>query len=1267
MKHLTFLYNEEQNYKEALKESKKTKYKSVLVQIFTALTNTAKIQKILDEVALKFPKAIVIGATTAGEISHAKMYDDSTVISISYFETTKIKPYYVKQVNKLSGVIISSEICSKNTKAAIVLSEGLKGEDYEGFIKGVKKKNSSLIVAGGLAGDNFKLKETFIFLANNIYTKGAVALSFTSKKLYADNRYNLNWTPIGKEFIVTSSKDNVIYEIDNQNAVDIFKKYLGSELFKNDAAALSDFQLLYKEGQTIVSRTPMAIDGKSLVFAGPIKKGQKVQFGFSNASSVISGSDFLSKKIAKNPAEAIYVFSCIARKKLLGKVLENEFASFETIAPTAGFFTYGEFYSTSKDNALLNCTTTILVLSESLIKSKKKLAKSKNRRSLDSVTFSALTHFIKQTSSELNSNVKLLNQYKNVVDNASLVSKTDTKGYITYVNENFCAISKYTKKELLGKNHNIVRDEDVSPFVFRKMWDIIKSGKVWRGKFSNKAKDGSIYYVNATIMPIFNENGTIEEYIAIRQDITKEVQSKNRIKQKEKFIKAIFDNQDNIVVYTSKISGMISVNKKLFEYLDFKNFEDFKESHTCICDLFLDEIGYIHPEKDPNWLDTIANNEEIDHKAKILNKKGEVNTFNIKVKKIDDEYIINLGDITNLEVALQKAYSSEQAKSIFLSSMSHEIRTPLNGILGFTDVLTKKDLDTESKRYVEIIHKSGQTLLHVVNDVLDFSKIESGELILEEASVNLFLEMESSVSIFASLSKQKHINYYTFIDTSLPKLLQCDIQRIKQIVNNLISNAIKFTPEDGSVNFSIELIHVKNKKASLRFSVKDSGIGINKENLSSIFKPFSQADNSISRKYGGTGLGLAISSQYVQKMGSFLDVTSEVGLGSEFFFILDLPIVDETEAFQRESELSNINISLLVSEEKVSCEINEIVATYLSAWKCVFTKIKTIDELDKSTDILIVCAKLFDHHQCKDALDRYENLELIYIEGAQDRFECSHLKFHLIEQPMTGSSLFDKLITITSKNIIDTSYKIQGDKNESNVNFQGNILVAEDNETNQILIGILLRQRGLKYHIVNNGQEVLDAIKEDDIYDIIFMDINMPVLDGLGATKLLRKNAYSKPIVSLSANVIDSEVESFLKAGVDDTLNKPLVPKELDAILNKYLNHERENIEIDVVNINDLSKSLQIKDKKIILKLLNSFISTAQSILLKFKSQNMDADLLHLIKGASGNLRFTKLYTLSIEFEKEIESWSNEQHQNNKAIFITHLNSIVKQIELLNK
>jgi PAS domain S-box-containing protein len=1135
MKHFTFSLKDKTSYSKAYKESNKQKYTSQLIQIFTSLTKKESIAKLLKKISTDFPRATIIGATTAGEISHAKMYKNNTIISCSFFKKTSLTTAYTKEITQQSGKELSKKINKKYTKAAIILSEGLHGKDYAGFIRDINKETPKLIIAGGLAADNFKLKNTFIFLNQKIYNRGSIAISFSGKKLYASNEYNLNWTPIGKEFTITSAKENKVYEIDNENAIEVFKRYLGDEIFENNANTLPDIQLLYNEGSTTVSRTPMTTDEDAIVFAAPVKKGQKVKFGFSNAASVISGANEIKNKLADKPAQAIYIFSCIARKILLGNRLENEFSYFESIAPTSGFFTYGEYYSTNDANALLNCTTTILVLSEKK-KKKKKIAKQPTPKNLENTTFQALTRFIKQTSKELEKNIELLNQYKTVVDESSLISKTDKYGIITYVNKNFCDVSKFTKEELIGANQNIIRDPRMPKNIFTNMWKKLHEKKVWKGVLSNTAKDGSRYYVDATIMPILNKEGDIEEYIAIRQNITKEINSKLRIKEKEKLIKAIFDNQESLVILTSKEKGIVKVNKKLFDYLDYKDFEDFKQHHSSVCELFIQEEGYINTIDHPNIFEYLSLNAADDNKVKMKIKDGTIHTFKIIVKPIDNQYIINLYDITNLEDALLKANLSEKAKSIFLANMSHEIRTPLNGIIGFTDILTKKDLDEESQKYINIIHNSSETLLNIVNDILNFSKIEDGKLELCETACNLKEDINNTLSTFKSLAYKKNITYNISIDTNIPNNLECDVQRLKQVMNNLISNAIKFTPQNGKVDVNMELRNISNNKAEILFSVRDSGIGISKENIVSIFESFSQADDSISKKYGGTGLGLAISSKYIKLMNSKIEVKTEQNRGSEFYFILKLPITEMQNITKKE------------------------------------TAIKT--------------------------------------------------------------------------------------------NYEGKVLIVEDNNANQLLLSLLLEQRNIKHDIANNGKEALEYIEKEPDYALIFMDINMPVLDGITTTKLLRQKNFKKPIISLSANVIEEEKKSFKDAGMDESLNKPIVIDELDAILNKYMQSKSA---FDIIDTKTVFQKMFINDEKMILSLLNTFVLSATKMLEELENNGLNEKLIHTIKGVSGNLRFQNLYQLSIKVEKKLPLMDEKEKNESQALLVSHLKNLIDQVKILNQ
>ncbi len=385
------------------------------------------------------------------------------------------------------------------------------------------------------------------------------------------------------------------------------------------------------------------------------------------------------------------------------------------------------------------------------------------------------------------------------------MSITDIKGNITSANDRFCEVSGYTRQELLGQNHRIVKSDKHPPEFFREMWLTISKGDTWNGEMKNKAKDGSAYWVDATIVPFKDPDGKITQYVAVRTDISRVKFAEQRLKK--------------------------------------------------------------------------ANNDIATRTEELEKKHAEL----IKLNK-------------SLKEAETTALSAAQAKSEFLANMSHEIRTPLNGILGFADLLRgNADASSESERqdWLNTIHNSGQHLLRLVNNILDLSKIEAGQMEVERIPCSPHLIVSEAVSVLRPRAKEKGIALELNFDGQLPAMIESDPTRLKQMLMNIVGNAIKFTNE-GGVHVVARIINTGDKPM-FAVDVIDTGVGIPKRRLDAIFAPFVQADNSMSRKFGGTGLGLAISKRIAHALGGKLSVCSDEGGGSTFTFVVETGSLEGVE------------------------------------------------------------------------------------------------------------------------------------------------------------------------------------------------------------------------------------------------------------------------------------------------------------------------------------------------------------------------------------
>ncbi len=511
----------------------------------------------------------------------------------------------------------------------------------------------------------------------------------------------------------------------------------------------------------------------------------------------------------------------------------------------------------------------------------------------------------------------------------------------------------------------------------------------------------------------------------------------------------------------------------------------------------------------------------------------------------------------------ESAMQASEAKSMFLANMSHEIRTPLNGIVGFTDLLKDTNLDQEQREFIDIIQKSSENLLEIINNILDLSKIESNKIDIEQIAFNAIEEFESAVEVYSVRAAEKHINLATFVDPVLEKPLKGDPTKIKEVVINLLSNAVKFTNSGGSIVVDIRRVESKNGYSKIHFKVKDSGIGVTAEQKSKIFEAFGQADTSITRKYGGTGLGLTISSRFIELMGGQLDLESEPGQGTTFFFTLDLEEVN-TMVESNYLNYKTLNALILSNPDKTKDQ-ESYLREYLDFFGVKYQEFTTVAEMlqhQNSTDYPVA----FIDYDYTDAtiLEKCANTssDIVLVAKSYYMKEVDSLGLNLFKvlyEPLTSTKVHTALEMISNKSEgqkvkTETFFDVNRSK------FDADILVAEDNQINQKLIKRTLEDLGLRITLANNGLEAFEKRKNQE-FDLIFMDIQMPVLDGVEAVQeiLEYEEDYEKPhipVIALTANALKGDRERFLAAGMDEYTTKPLVRDAIISILKQFIGHK---------------------------------------------------------------------------------------------------------------
>jgi len=645
--------------------------------------------------------------------------------------------------------------------------------------------------------------------------------------------------------------------------------------------------------------------------------------------------------------------------------------------------------------------------------------------------------------------------------------------------------------------------------------------------------------------------------------------AQDKIQQSEKAMKEMLEslpigimtlNQDRVVKSVNKtaikIFGLQSSNELIGQKLtdQFLVSRNFQDSESFRYNENLNQYVYY----DDN------DNEVIIYKKEI--------PFTINGEEISLEAFM---DITPIEIARKREVAANKAKSDFLAKMSHEIRTPLNGIIGMANTLENLNLDEKQEDAVQIILKSADLLLSIINDILDFSKIEAGKMVIEETPFKIREEVNAIVALFTPKAKEKNIELASAINNNVPDNVIGDPFRLKQVISNLIGNAIKFTYE-GKIILSAALDKKHNGSFTLLFSVEDTGIGIPKEKLKDIFASFSQADGSTTRKFGGTGLGITISKQLVELMGGEIWVESPSSIsydpqytGSKFSFTIQVYSNEKLKKdidFSTIHEYKNINVLIVDNEPKEENNLLRLFKSFGTNNEIITPEDNPIDKIEQG---IHGTGKNYHLLMIKDNADfngiqfarkihekKFTNKLIIGIVSSNDqpgnyvKCKMNGVDYYLIK-PFEASEVFE----ILQENFQSLNFKDKELPELNKLKKDIKILLAEDNIINQRVAQTIFKNLGYEITIAQNGKECVDKIKEN-AFDIVFMDIMMPEKDGLETTAEIRSMGYQLPIIAMTANAREEDKTQAFNSGMNDYLAKPVRIEEIKKVLIRWFSEQ---------------------------------------------------------------------------------------------------------------